>query len=211
MDFTRAITYVFREEKWWKKLLITGLISVIPVVGLIYLIGWISEVVLRVKWGDYSILPEKPSWSFLKEGIKLFLTSLIYIIPYLIISLFIRFISWGWSLIFSGVIEKFGVGFFGFLNDAVALVYFFIFLYIIPAVLYLYLDHKNVRDTLNFKRVYQMIKNDSKTFLSLLISIILAIIIASIGVSLFYIGVIFTIPFAAAFYAHLLGQVSRGY
>ncbi|HOG60678.1 MAG TPA: hypothetical protein PKX76_05130, partial [Flexilinea sp.] len=63
----------------------------------------------------------------------------------------------------------------------------------------------------NFKRVYQMIKNDSKTFLSLLISIILAIIIASIGVSLFYIGVIFTIPFAAAFYAHLLGQVSRGY
>ncbi len=210
MDFTRAITYVFREEKWWKKLLITGLISVIPVVGLIYLIGWISEVVLRVKWGSYSILPEKPSWSFLKEGIKLFITSLIYIIPYLIISLFIRFISWGWSLIFGGVIEKFGVGFFGFLNDHIACCTFY-FPVCYSGSFLLYLDHKNVRDTLNFKRVYQMIKNDSKTFLSLLISIILAIIIASIGVSLFYIGVIFTIPFAAAFYAHLLGQVSRGY
>ena len=211
MDFSRAITYIFNEPKWLKKILLTGLISVIPFFGLIYLIGWIAEIAERVRTNNYLLLPEKFSFSYFTEGLKLALTGLIYFVPYFVVSMVIRAVDWTWVRIFNGFLENAGSSFFGFVNDAFGFIYFFCFLFIIPCVLFIYLERRSIRDTLQFKRIYLTIKNDYKTFLYLLLALVLCIIVASIGISVFYIGVIFTIPFGAAIYSYLVGQTAKSY
>lgn len=211
MDFSRAIKYIFNEPNWVKKILLTGLISVIPFFGLIYLIGWIAEIAERVRKNSYLLLPEKFSISYFTEGLKLALTGLIYCVPYFVISMGIRAVDWIWIRIFNGFLENAGSSFWGFINNAFGFIYFFCFLFIIPCVLCIYLEQRNIRDTLQFKRIYLMIKNDNKTFLYLLLALILCIIVASFGISVFFIGVIFTLPFGAAIYSYLVGETAKSY
>lgn len=211
MDFSRAITYIFNEPNWVKKILLTGLISVIPFFGFIYLIGWIAEIVERVRTNSYFLLPEMFSISYFIEGLKLALTGLIYCVPYFVISMIIRAVDWAWVRIFNGFLENAGSSFLVFINSAVGFIYFFCFLFIIPCVLFIYLERRNIRDTLQFKRIYLTIKNDPKTFLYLLLALVLCLIVASFGISVFYIGVIFTIPFGAAIYSYLVGQTAKSY
>lgn len=211
MDFSRAIKYIFNEPNWVKKILLIGLISVIPFFGLIYLIGWIAEIAERVRENSYLLLPEKFSISYFTEGLKLALTGLIYCMPYFAISMGIRAFDWIWVRIFNGFLENAGSSFLGFINNAFGFIYFFCFLFIIPCVLFIYLEQRNIRDTLQFKRIYLMIKNDHKTFLYLLLALILCIIVASFGISVFFIGVIFTLPFGAAIYSYLVGETAKSY
>jgi uncharacterized membrane protein len=211
MDFTRAITYVFREPNWIKKILITGLITIIPFLGFIYLIGWIAETVDRYQKNNYPLLPEKPSFSFFINGLKLGIAGIIYWLPLLLIRVLIEIVTRFWVYLFSGFLERAGISLFEFMSSALTFIYFFFFLLLVPCILKIYLERRNIRDTFEFRRIYQALRSNINTYVSLLLSIIICIIIASVGISLFYIGLIFTIPFAAAIYAHLVGQSIRHY
>ena len=59
MDYTRAITFLFKQHDWIKTILIAGLITLIPIVGIINLIGWGLEISRRVKESDFDLLPKK--------------------------------------------------------------------------------------------------------------------------------------------------------
>ena len=209
MDFTRAITFVFHQRNWIKKLFIEGIIAVIPFAGFIHLIGWASEIVKRVTNFDNELIPYPATWKYFSNGIKLFASGLVYYIPLFIVTIILKIFSWSWALIFSGGFEKFGIHLFELLNNISNFIYFFIFLLILPGIIQLFLQNEKIQDTFDFKKVYLQIKKNKQTYLTLFISLISSFVIASLGVSFFYIGMIFTIPYAAAIFSHLLGQVNR--
>ena len=47
MNYSHAFSYVFEDKDWLSKILIAGLISLIPIVGQLYLFGWMIEIVRR--------------------------------------------------------------------------------------------------------------------------------------------------------------------
>lgn len=209
MDYTRALTFIFKEQNWIKKILIPGVITLIPVAGILHLIGWATEITNREIYNEPEKLPESASWQYLIRGIKLLITSFVYYIPMILIWAILQFFSWFWALIFNGNLESFGVQIFHFLSDACNFVYFFFFLFILPAIILNFLRTERIRDTFEFQKVYLLIKNNKQTFLTLFIALAVSIVIASLGVSIFYIGIIFTIPYGTAVFANLLGQTER--
>jgi hypothetical protein len=209
MDFTRAITFVFRERDWIKKIFIEGIISIIPFAGFVHLIGWASEIAKRVSRFDSELIPNPATWKYFSNGIKLLISGLVYYIPWLLITLILKIFSWTWAFVFSGGFEKFGIHLFEFLNDIWNFLYFFLFLFILPVVIQLFLENEKIRETFNFKSVYLRIKRNKQTYVTLFVSLIVSFIIASFGLSIFYIGILFTIPYAAAFFSNLLGQTNQ--
>ena len=58
MDIGRSFTYVLDDDEWWKKVLLGGLLSLIPIVGPLYAIGYVLEVISNVIGGRETPLPE---------------------------------------------------------------------------------------------------------------------------------------------------------
>ncbi len=48
MDFGKAFTYAFEDQDWLKKLGIGGLLLLIPIFGILAVMGWTVEITRRV-------------------------------------------------------------------------------------------------------------------------------------------------------------------
>ena len=209
MDFTRAITYVFSEKDWWKKILITGLIGIIPFVGAIYLMGWMMEIVTRVRGNSYEKLPLMPTFAIFKNGVKLFVSLLVYLIPLLFVYLFFALFTRLWTLVFSGFIENAGLQFFGLVVNVAEFIYIFLIILLLPVIIFKLSRSNSLRDTFDFKGTYHTIRYNTNVYFQLLVAAILCLIVAGVGISLFYVGVIFTLPFGLAIYSYLLGDAGK--
>jgi hypothetical protein len=66
MDLGRAFGFFFEDENWLNKVLIGGLLQIIPIVGQLALLGYLFEVARNVAQGNPRPLPD---WSDL--GTKL--------------------------------------------------------------------------------------------------------------------------------------------
>lgn len=88
MDIAKAFTYVFDDENWIGKIGIGALISVASVfiIPLFLLIGWMVSITRNVIDGVEHPMPE---WSdigtFFKDGGILFLASLVYTSPFILV------------------------------------------------------------------------------------------------------------------------------
>ncbi len=209
MDFTRAITYVFTEKDWWKKILITGLVGIIPFVGLIYLLGWMMEIILNVRNNSFVRLPEKPTFAIFKNGLKLTVSLLVYLIPMLIVYLFSAILNGLWAALFRGFIERAGLQLIALIVNVVEFFYIFLILLLLPVIIYKLLRKNGLRDTFDFKGTYHTIRYNTNVYFQLLVAAILSLIVAGVGISLFYVGVIFTLPYGVAIYSYLVGDVGK--
>ncbi len=91
MDFGKSFTFVFEDPEWLKKIVIAALISIIPLIGQIYLVGYGLEVGRRVIRHDPHPLPDVSFVESLLLGLKSFVIGLIYSIPAIVLSLPISF------------------------------------------------------------------------------------------------------------------------
>lgn len=87
MDLGLAFTFVFRDENWLQKVLINGLIGLIPVVGQLYLLGWALEVARQVALDQYTVLPDVDFSTYLRRGFHAFVVGLVYSLPIWIFAL----------------------------------------------------------------------------------------------------------------------------
>ncbi len=81
MDLGLALTFVFQDEDWLRKVLINGLIGLIPIVGQIYLLGWGLEVARRVAMDQYTALPDMDFGAYLRRGFQALVVGLVYGLP----------------------------------------------------------------------------------------------------------------------------------
>lgn len=73
---TEAFVWPARDPEWIVKLLIIGLISLIPIVGAINGIGWMLASLDRLRAGDERLAPG--NFSHLARGLRVFVVELVY-------------------------------------------------------------------------------------------------------------------------------------
>ncbi|OLC26058.1 MAG: hypothetical protein AUG06_12425 [Actinobacteria bacterium 13_1_20CM_2_65_11] len=73
---TEAFVWPVRDPEWIVKLLIIGLISLIPIVGVINAIGWMLASLDRLRAGDERLAPA--NLSYLPRGVRVFVVELVY-------------------------------------------------------------------------------------------------------------------------------------
>lgn len=87
MDIGRSFTYMTQDQDWIKKVLLGGLITLIPIVGPFFALGYMLETMRNVIAGREVPLPEIGDFGGkLVEGLKAWVISLVYTLPLILFS-----------------------------------------------------------------------------------------------------------------------------
>ncbi|MFH1537980.1 MAG: DUF2534 family protein, partial [bacterium] len=187
IDGGRAFSYFTQDPGWLGKVLIGGLILLIPLVGTLILMGYQLRIIKNVADGRELPLPEWEIGEHLKNGFMLSLYcfgfALITTIPLWLVSIFIPIIG---PLI--GFVGNIAIG-----------------LYMITAVSIVGAE-EDFGAIFQFKRIINILMNNLVPILLVFLFSIGAWIIGALGIIALIVGVFFTIIIAMFIYGHLLGQ-----
>lgn len=212
MDFGRAFTFVIEDPDWLKKILLNGLILLIPVVGGIYLMGWMLEVGRRVANYEEPVrLPDIDFGRFLGLGFKALIVGFVYSLPAIILALPIVIIP----AIFGALdLDPDVLGtitaLISFLCSCVIVLYSLLEVVLLPAALMRTAMQDNVGAGLKIGEVFALVKNAIGPYLIVVLGTLAASFVASlVGGILCGIGVLFTMVYAYAVMGHFYGQAYR--
>lgn len=224
MDVGKSVGYVFEDQKWTNKLLIGMLVSIVPIVNFA-LLGWVIDIMRNVSQRQPTPLPE---WSNFGEkfvkGAILFVASLIYSLPMLLIScpaLFLPFTRGDFSSEGQQALGGLFVGTTLLVMCAVS-IYALLLSFLIPAIFVNFARKGTFAACFEFAEIWRiMSKNLGDYIVAWLIIIVVSIAVSSvIGLVA---GVLAFIPccgwilgwillgvsgvYIAAVFGHLFGQI----
>jgi hypothetical protein len=206
MDIGKSFTFVFEDPNWAGKIIIGGLITLIPIVGWLFVIGYLVAIARNIIKGDPQPLPE---WSdfgqIFVDGIYGFVIAFVYVLPIIIVSC----VYWAPLSLIS---PDSGDG--GFLFTLLSCCFSaFVFIYavivgwfFIPAALGRYAETSDLASALRFGEVLDVSRADPVAFLIALLIAWVASFLASFGLILCCVGVIFTAFYAQCVTGHIYGQ-----
>ncbi len=177
----------FQDPGWFGKIVVQGLIFIIPIVGWIALAGWVIMLIDNYRAGRREL---PPAGFHLERGVALFVVVFVYD---LVLSLPGDIISLGAS---SGSSRSSLGGLVGFLFGL-------LFAFIAPA-LYLQTYRRGFNGGFDIGGVWAMATGNINTTFIAALMFIVAVFIGAIGFCLLFVGLIFTIPFSAAITAGIV-------
>lgn len=207
MNFEKAFTYPFEDSEWARKLLIPALISIIPIIGQIFLLGWSLNITRRVVRQEALPLPELDFGGQIIEGLKAFVVGFVYALPIIIFSVPINALS----IISSNSTNNAGMSnallaIVSLCCGGLILVYSILLAFVLPAAL----TNMTVNDRLGagfqFNQVFNLVRTAPGAYLLVLVGSIITGFIAGLGIIACGIGVLATTAYSLAVNAHLYGQ-----
>lgn len=213
MDIGRAFSHVFDDEEWVKKILIGGLISLIPLLGSFIIYGYMIEIVRRVFYATGS--NELPEWDdfggYLTRGFFFWLGLVLWALPFvlLIISMVVAVIFLGLA---TGESAVFGVSFIlSFIILIPALMLFSLASALaVPILLGRFAIQGRFGAMFEFDAIFDDVRRIGVVPLLLVAGIYFAAgYVGQLGVYLCFIGVIFTSFYGQLAIAHAAGQTYR--
>ncbi len=211
MDFGLALTFQFKDPDWVRKLLIASLITLIPVVGWVFVFGWSLEVARQVIQGDGHALPEIDLARDLVRGLEGFIINLVYNLPAIVVTAGMAFL-----LIFTSVIFK--------NNSGTEGVWILAYLCIIPlAILYglamtlviaaaygnFLAREESLAAGFQLSEVLALVRKAPVAYFLVLVGQFLCGFIAFFGLVACIIGVVVTTTYTITVMGHLYGQAYR--
>lgn len=206
MDFGLAFSYVFQDKDWLRKVGIVALISLIPILGQLVLIGWSLNITKRVIDRHPEPLPDVDFGGDLGRGFSAFVIGFVYSLP---ITLF--------ALVF-GMLDSVVAG--QSSSDAVRTIIailslcfsLFAFIYgvamaiVLPAAYGNFVAKGNLSAGFALGEVFGLVRANIGAYLIVLLGTFVAGLIAPLGTILCIIGVILTYAYSVAIMGHLYGQ-----
>jgi hypothetical protein len=206
MDFGQAFTFVFDDEDWIKKIGLGGLLSLIPIVGWLVVMGWGVEITKRVINKDAEVLPNWDDFGgYLTRGFMVFLVAFVFLLPVTILS--------GCSAGLTAFADSYSED--ALLNAAwviTSCISCVVFLYsiaaylILPAAIGKYAVSDELGEAFKIKEIYSMVRDNLGTYGLVLLGGLVSSLVASLGTIACFIGVLFTMVYAMAINGHLWGQ-----
>jgi hypothetical protein len=209
MEFGRSFSFVFEDSDWFKKIAIMALVSLIPVLGQLVIMGWGAEIIRRVVRGADVPIPELDFGAQLSDGFKLFVISLVYALPIIVIGLVMGIVMGVSSSVLdydtAQTVTMISSICFGLIN----IVFGILIAFLIPAAFANYAIKGNISDGLRIGEIFGLVKNNLSAYLLVFVGIIIGSFVASLGSIACGIGVLLTAVYANAMIMHLYGQAYK--
>ncbi len=217
MDIGKSFSYVFEDPNWIKKVLIGGLVSLIPIVNFAAY-GYMLTVMKNIADGQPSPLPE---WSefgaFFMKGLYAVIGILVYFLPMLVLFCCVFVLSFVGGAAATGTSDQSSSGAIASVVGILALCIECVGgLYALVAGLTVYAPLTRFAMSSNQLSVFWdfrgnldlIMKNISNYVIAILI-VLVAGFVASFGVILCFVGVVFTSFWAQLVAANVFGQFWR--
>lgn len=204
MDFAKSFSYIFEDPDWVKKVALVAVVSLIPLVGWLVLVGFMLDVTRRVINRDPRPLPELNFGEQLGLGLKYLGASLGYAVPILILQLPIII---GSSVLTDGsdastnIILALSV-----CCGGLVFIYSILLGLVLPAAIGNMAAQNKVGAAYKFSEVIALVRANPGAYLMALVGTLLASFVAGLGTIACFIGVFFTMALAMAVQGHLIGQ-----
>jgi hypothetical protein len=210
MDFSAPFGYPFKDQNWFSKLLIAGLITLIPIVGMLYLLGWGLEITKQIIHNEPIVIPETDFGKFLTRGLKAFVISLVYSIPALIFQIpntIANVMAQSASNGDSSSAVLGGVMALSVCSGLLNMVYSLALAFILPAVYCSFLvNGEQISAGFQFSAIFGLVKKAPVAFLLALVGNLIASMISGLGFIACIIGLLVTIPYGILITSHFYGQ-----
>ena len=203
MDIAVALTYITKDEAWLKKVLIGGLVLLIPFVGGLILYGFGVRIARNVIAGELNPLPE---WDDiggdLSRGFFVLLGGFIWGLP-----IWVLYVC---TLILSSASDGAGIVAL-FINVCLIMPLSVILgIFIGPTLIGRFAQTDDFKSMLDFNAVFATIRSIGVgPYLLYLVLAIVAGFIATIGLIACFIGIFFTFAYAMMSQFHGAGQLAR--
>jgi hypothetical protein len=205
MDIGSSFTYMFQDENWLKKVLIGGIVGIIPIVNFAAF-GYLIQVIRNVRDGHPTPLPEWDQFgAYFMDGLWIFLIILVYLIPVILLACLqgVGTAALGNNKDTENVVAIVS-GCFSCLIGLWSLVVAII----IPAVLIRYAEVGEFMAGFRFGEVFSVITANIGSYIIVLLLMWVASFIGQLGIILCVIGVIFTSFWSYLVGGNLLGQLA---
>lgn len=203
MDFSLSFSFPFQDEGWVKKIVLTTVISLIPIIGQLALIGWLVELTRRVIRGDAEPLPDWADFGgILVLGLKMFAIGFVYAIPLMFMTIPMA--------IFDALVDSdSAVALYTIVTlcfSCFALIYGLALAFFIPAAVGELAATDNLGAAINPTNIIAHVRAAPSAYLLAFLGTIVAGFLSGFGVILCFVGVILTAVYASAIQGHLYGQ-----
>jgi len=205
MNLGQAFSFPFQDPDWLKKIGVMALISLIPIIGQIILLGWGLEITRRVIQGSPVILPDIDMGNQLGEGFKGFIASFAYSLPIILMSIpssILPYMTEDSSLQNSeGVIMAFTL-----CCSGLILLYALLLAFVLPAALGNLAAKGNLGAAFDFKTILGLVRAAPVAYLLVVVGTLAASFISSLGIIACFIGIFVTSVYSLAVMTNLYGQ-----
>ena len=208
MEFGKAFSFAFEDKDWIKKLGIGALLMIIPFIGWLVVAGWGIEITKRVIQHDPQPLPD---WSdfggYLVKGLQVFVIGLVYSLPIILVNICQQGVTlFGQQGDTTDETILMAVTVFAVCFGCVSFIYSIFLGFILPAALGNFAATGQMGAGFRFGEVFGLVRAAPVAYLLALLGGFVASLIASLGLILCVIGILFTAVYAYTINAHLYGQ-----
>jgi hypothetical protein len=204
IDLGKAFGFVFEDEQWIGKVLIGGLISIIPIVNFA-IFGWMIQIARSVSQGNSASLPNWGDFGrYFMDGLLYIVIAIVYAIPmFLLMCIGVLPVA-----LLGGDEAAAGAAILMVMCLMLLAVALGLVLSVITtAAVIRFIETGSLGAAFQFGEVLSMVRSDTKSWLIIWLYGILFGIVAQIGSSIFIIGLLFTYPYGMAGLGHVFGQV----
>jgi hypothetical protein len=210
MDIGRSFTYMFEDQDWLKKILIGGVVNLIPIVNFAST-GYFIEAIRNTSEGRELPLPEWDDFGgkFVK-GLMTAIAGFIYALPIMIVV----GIVFGLTAVIAGSLENDAAEIVAticpLIGNCLSFVYLILFTLIFPAAIIQYALTGQFGAFFRFGDIMAMIKaNVGGYIIALLVALVAGLIAQIVGGIACGIGIFFTLMWAMLVGANLFGNLVR--
>ena len=203
VNFGKAFTYIFDDEKWFDKLIVPILVSLVPFIGPIALTGYALRTINNVVQNEVDPLPDFQFGEDLGRGFRYFLVGLVYSLPIMLVVGLMAIPLM--TLNNNDTVSVLGVIFLIF-GGLLILVYGLLMMLIQPIAMANFAVKDTFASGFELGIFFKRLGNNFTAWLLVIAGIIVAGFISPLGSIAFGIGAFVTTAYSQLMVAHLAGQ-----
>jgi hypothetical protein len=206
MDIGSSFSYMFKDEDWIKKILIGGVVGLIPIVNFAA-IGYLIQIIRNVRDGQTLPLPEWDEFGkYFVDGLWIFLIFLVWAIPIIVVACLQGVGAAALAEAGDDAANAFGI--ISVCFTCVMVLWGLVIAAVSPAIMILFAEVGEFMAGFRFSEIFEIIRANVGNYIIVILLIWVAGLIASFGVILCVIGVIFTQFWSYLVAGNLMGQLA---
>lgn len=203
MNFGKAFTFIFDDERWFDKLIVPILVSLLPIVGGIALTGYLLRTIKNVVQNEIDPLPDFQFGEDLGRGFRFFLVGLVYSLPIMLVVGLMAIPMF--ALNNNDSVSALGVIVLIF-GGLLMLVYGLFLMFVQPIAMANFAVKDTFASGFELGNFFKRLQSNFSAWLLVIAGMLIASIISPMGSIVFGIGAFVTTAYSQLMVAHLTGQ-----